>query len=154
MRLLVDVQLANDAKEPRWVLLPSKLPAPTSGGIDKLEQLTAPPGVAVGRFLGAAGLYAVRLAPGARVTLRKLEVAWWRGDAAQPPAFDVQLASEVKLGDQAMASWFDKDPTISGAAEVDMEAAKHTASHRSADDAEVPVTAPGATTTSVQLSAP
>ena len=152
-RLLVDVQLANDAAEPRWVLVPSKLPAPTSGGIDKLEQLTAS-GLAIGRFLGGGGLYALRLAPGARVTLRKLEVGWWRTEGQPVPAFDMRFAPVVMLGDQPMASWFDKDPTISGAADVDMEAARHTASHKTDDGAEVPLAAPGATTTSVQLSAP
>jgi hypothetical protein len=155
-RILVDVELKNDDATPRWVLIPSNLPQGT-GGIDKLEQLTAPAGassVAVGRFLGGGGRYALRLAPGARVTLRKLEVAWWRANHEPEAAFDVQLASEVKLGDETMASWFDKDPTISGAAEVDMEAAQHTASHRAKDDAEVPVAVSGGTSTPLKLTAP
>jgi hypothetical protein len=155
-RLLVDVQLKNDDPAPRWVLIPSKLPV-TAGGIDKLEQLTASAGatnVAVGRFLGTGGRYALRLAPGARVTLRKLEVGWWRENNEKDTSFDVQLAGEVKLGGQPMATWFDKDPTISGAAEVDMESAKHTASHRAPDDAEVPLVATSATSATIKLTAP
>ena len=153
-RLLVDVQLTNDDPAPRWILIPSSLPV-TSGGIDKLEQLTAragPATVAVGRFLGTGGRYAVRLAPGARVTLRKLEVSWWRENNETQAAFDVQLASDVKLGGQPMATWFDQDPTISGAADVDMEGAKHTASHRAPDDAEVPVVATSARSVAITLS--
>lgn len=120
-RLLVDVQLKNDDPAPRWILIPSTLPV-MPGGVDKLEQLTAragPATVAVGRFLGSGGRYAVRLAPGARVVLRKLEVSWWRANNDKQASFDVQLASEVKLGGQPMATWFDKDPTISGAADVE-----------------------------------
>jgi hypothetical protein len=155
-RLIVDVQLRNDDSAPRWVLIPSKLPLGT-GGIDKLEQLTAPAGtatVAVGRFLGSGGRYGLLLAPGARVTLRKLEVSWWRENNQKEAAFDVQIASAVKLGDETMTSWFDKDPTITGAAEIDMEAAKHTASHRAKDDAEVPLAATGATSSTVNVKAP
>lgn len=151
-RLLVDVQLRNDDPAPRWVLVPSKLPV-MPGGIDKLEQLTAGP-IAVGRFLGGGGRYALRLAPGARVTLRKLEVSWWNDGNAKEAAFDVQLASEATLGDAAMATWFDKDPTITGAADVDMEAAKHTASHRAPGDVEVPLALTGATSVSVKVTAP
>ena len=156
--LLVDVQLKNDDKVARWALIPSKLPVDTGGGgIDKLEQLTAQAGttsVAVGRFLGTGGRYAIRLAPGARVALRKLPIAWWRGDTNDKQvAFDVQLASEVKLGGAAMASWFSADPTIGGAVDVDVEAAKHTASHRAPEDKEQPVEVTGATAVHVKLDA-
>ena len=154
LTLLVDVQLKNDDKVARWALVPSKLPV-DSGGIDKLEQLTATAGstsIAVGRFLGTGGRYAIRLAPGARVTLRKLPIAWWRDDAkAKEVAFDVQLATDVKLGGAAMASWFASDPTVGGAVDVDMDAAKHTASHRAPDDKEQPVEVVGAVATSVRL---
>ena len=155
-RMLVDVQVRNDDTNPRWVLLPTRLPA-TPGGIDKLEQLTAQAGaasVAVGRFLGSGGRYAVRLGPGARVTLRKLEVAWWREGAAKEVAFDVQLAGDVTLGGEAMTSWFDRDPTVHGAIDIDMEAARHTASHRAPGDEEVTVSVTGATDASIKLSPP
>jgi len=153
-RLLVDVQLKNDDAAPRWVLIPTKLPPDDGGGVDKLEQLTVPAGsatIAVGRFLGRAGTYAVKLAPGARVTLRKLELSWWRDSGQKDVAFDVRLASEVKLGDAAMATWFDKDPAISGAADVDMDAAKHTRSQKSPTDDEVPLVAEHATTAAIKL---
>jgi hypothetical protein len=157
-RLLVDVQLRNDDAAPRWVLIPTKLPPDEGGGVDKLEQLTVPAGggatIAVGRFLGRAGTYAVKLAPGARVTLRKLELSWWRENNEKEASFDVRLASEVKIGDASMATWFDKDPAISGAADVDMDAAKHTRSQKSATGDEVPAVAEQVTTAPIKLAAP
>jgi hypothetical protein len=155
-RLFIDVELRNDDKHARWVLLPSHLPQ-SPGGIDKLEQLTATAGatgVAVGRFLGTGGRYAARLGPGARVVLRKLEVSWWRDEHARNAVFDVQFAGDVSLSGEPMASWFDRDPTIHGAFDVDMEAARHTASHRAPGDKEVAVSVTGATTASVKLSPP
>jgi hypothetical protein len=156
-RLLVDVQLKNDDAAPRWVLIPTKLPPDSGGGVDKLEQLTVPAGnssVAVGRFLGRAGTYAVKLAPGARVTLRKLELSWWRENNEKNASFDVRLAPEIKIGDAAMATWFDKDPAISGAADVDMDAAKHTRSHKSDSGDELALVAEQATTAPITIAAP
>ncbi|HTL35931.1 MAG TPA: hypothetical protein VL326_22530 [Kofleriaceae bacterium] len=156
-RLLVDVQLKNDDPAPRWVLIPSKLPPENGGGVDKLEQLTVPAGtttIAVGRFLGRAGTYAVKLAPGARLTMHKLELSWWRENNEKEAAFDVQLANEVKLGDASMTTWFDKDPAISGAADVDMDAAKHTRSQKSPTGDEVPLVAEQATSAPIHLAAP
>lgn len=156
-RVLVDVQLKNDDATPRWVLIPTKLPLDAGGGVDKLEQLTVPAGsttVAVGRFLGRAGTYAIKLAPGARVTLRKLELSWWREHAEKELTFDVSLANEVKIGDATMASWFDKDPAISGAADVDMDGAKHTRSQKSPTGDEVPLALAGATAAPVKLAVP
>jgi hypothetical protein len=156
-RLLVDVQLKNDDAAPRWVLIPTKLPPESEGGVDKLEQLTVPAGtstIAVGRFLGRAGTYALKLAPGARVTLRKLELSWWRENNEKEAAFDVRLASAVKLGDAGMETWFDKDPAISGAADVDMDGAKHTRSQKSETGDEVPLVAEQATTAPIKLAAP
>ena len=156
-RLLVDVQLKNDDSAPRWVLIPSKLPPETGGGVDKLEQLTVPAGtgtLAVGRFLGRAGTYAVKLAPGARLTLRKLELSWWRENNEKEAQFDVTLAPEVKIGDATMATWFDKDPAVTGAADVDMEGAKHTRSHKSPTGDEIPLALDQATTAPIKLSAP
>ncbi|MBI4165196.1 MAG: hypothetical protein HY508_05620 [Acidobacteria bacterium] len=155
-RLLVDVQIRNDEKAPRWVLLPRYLPT-RPGGIDKLEQLTAKSGatnVSLGRFLGTGGRYARLLAPGASITLRKLEAGWWRPESAKDVAFDVALANNVALGGEPMASWFDRDPTIQGTVEVEMENAKHTASHRAPQGKEVVVAITGATMTSIKLSPP
>jgi len=156
-RLLVDVQLRNDDQEARWVLFPSIVPT-TGGGVDKLEQLTAKAGsstVAVGRLLGTGGRYAVRLGPGARVTLRKLEVSWWHEDGTiKELALEVQLAGKVTAGAEDLVTWFDKDPTIHGAAEVDMESAQHTASHRAPDDKEQALTAAAARTETIKLATP
>lgn len=156
-RLLVDVKLENADAIARWVLIPTKLPVDSGGGVDKLEQLTVPAGsvtVAVGRFLGRSGTYAVKLAPGARVTLRKLELSWWREHAEKEAAFDVTLASEVKIGDAPMTTWFDKDPAITGDADIDMDNAKHTRSQKSPTGDELQLGTVGATTAPVKLPVP
>jgi hypothetical protein len=153
--LSVDVDVKNDESQPLWVLIPSRVPE-MSGGIDTLEQYTAKAGatnLAVGRFLGSGGRYAVRLAPGAHLTLRKLEVGWWTAGDPKDIVFDFRFATAVMLGSEPMAAWFDTDPTIRGAVEVDMSAARHTATHRSAGNKEVPLTATAAETTSIKVSA-
>ena len=154
--LSVDVDLRNDESKPLWVLIPSRTPQMT-GGIDTLEQYTAKSGttnVAVGRFLGSGGRYAVRLAPGAHLTMRKLEIGWWTAGDPKDIVFDFQFASDVMLGSESMAAWFDKDPTIRGTIELDMSTASHAVTHRSAGNKEVLLAATGAETTSIKLSAP
>ena len=63
------------------------------------------------------------------------------------------LAVEVTLGGQPMATWFDKDPTISGAADLDMQAAQHTKSHRAPDNKEVAIALTGGSPTAAKLRA-
>ena len=106
------------------------------------------------RFLGTGGRYAVRLASGARITLRELEVGWWRPDRADNIVIDIQFADEVTLEGDPMARWFEGDPTVRGAVEVNMETARHTESHRAPGDKEVKVTFTGSTQTSITLRAP
>lgn len=156
-RILVDVEIKNEGAVARWALIPTKLPSDAGGGVDKLEQLTVPAGsttIAVGRFLGRSGTYAVKLAPGAKLTLRKLELSWWREQAEQELALEVRLATDAKLGDAAMATWFDKDPAITGTTEVDMDGAKHTRSNKSPTGDEVSLTLDGATSTPIKLAVP
>lgn len=157
-RLFVDVQLRNDDPAPRWVLIPELLPVDAGGGIDKLEQLSASAGqtsVTIGRFSGRAATYGIKLAPGARVTLRKLELSWWHEDPKQKEiAFDVRLASDVMLGDKNIATWFDKDPAISGAADVDMASAKPTRKFDSPTGDEVPLAPTKPTSAPVKLTVP
>jgi hypothetical protein len=54
------------------------------------------------------GRYAVLLAPGARLTLRGLEINWWRGKDAGEIAFEIEFADDARLGAEIMASWFDR----------------------------------------------
>lgn len=152
-RLVVDVTVRNEGAAPRWVLIPAALPQ-TAGGIDKLEQLTVNAGAArvtVGHFLGTGGRYALLLAPGARVTLRKLEIGWWRKEGATEVAFAIQFADDVALGGDAMARWFDGDPTVRGTVDADMDTARHTASRRSPGNREVPVSVRASRETHVKL---
>src|SRR5689334_24101063 len=78
IRLLVNVTAANPGPDQRWVVIQRNIPGDDGGGVDKLEQLAAG-GVAIGKFLGTGGFYAVALAPGARLTIKNLEIGWWNG---------------------------------------------------------------------------
>jgi len=150
IRLLVEATISNPGTDPRWALVPTKLPV-GAGGVDKLEQLSAG-GLTVGRFLGRGGFYAVKLAPGAKVTLKNLELAWWSTSVSDsPPAFEVRSGTGVTLGTSSIDTWFEADPAATGTAVVDMDQAKHTRSQRSPDDKEVDVAIAGVTTTSVQV---
>ena len=155
-RLLVEVTIRNVGTASRWALLPTNLPR-TLGSINKLEQLAAPSGttsIAIGRFLGPGGRYAILLAPAAQVTLRNLEVQWWREQGVKEVAFDIEFADEVTLAAESMAQWFDRDPTVSGVVETDMQSARHVASRRAPGDKAVAVTVSGYSFVTVQLASP
>jgi hypothetical protein len=160
-RLLVDLSIANTGSAPLWALIPANLPRPTdgAGGVNHLEQQTATTGggrIAVGRLLGRAGGYALLLAPGARVTLRQLEIGWWREPPATPSdvGFEVRLAGTVTIGGQDLASWFDGTPTIAGSAEIDMQAAPHTHSRAAPGGRELPLVAGEVVPVQVRLASP
>ena len=160
-RLLIDLSITNSSGTPRWALIPANLPPPadTNGGVNHLEQQTATTGgdrVAVGRLLGRAGGYALHLAPGARVTLRRLEIGWWRTPPAAPSdiAFEVRLAGAVTIDGQPLASWYDGEPTIAGTAEIDMQAAPHTHHRAAPDNRELPLVASEVSRIPVRLASP
>lgn len=143
IRLLVNVTAANPGPDQRWVVIQRNIPGDDGGGVDKLEQLAAG-GVAIGKFLGTGGFYAVALAPGARLTIKNLEIGWWNGDRAMtPPPIEVTTAAGVTLGGADIATWFAGDPAVSGTVEVDADTAQNTASHRADGDKEVAVEVTG-----------
>lgn len=161
IRLLVDLSIANTGDVPRWALIPANLPPPTdaTGGVNELEQQTATVGgrrVAVGRLLGRGGGYALRLAPGARVTLRRLEIGWWREPPATPSgiAFEVRFAGAVTIDGQPLARWFDGEPTIAGDVEIDMQVAPHTRRRTAPGGRELPLVASEVTPVQVRLASP
>ena len=132
-------------------LIQSKLPD-ASGGVDKLEQLTAPGGVVLGRFLGTGSFYSLALAPGAKVTIKNLEIGWWNEDDAKtPPPIQVRTGTGVTLGGADIASWFDGDPAMSGTVDIDAGKAEHTKSKRADGDREVSVQVVGGQTTAVTV---
>lgn len=120
-RLQLDVTLRNPADGPRWFVLPRKLPAP-GGGVDGLEadEWTGQGRVVVGRFMGTGGFHAVRLAAGAEIRIKGLDLSLWE----DPPGgstlvYDAVVAFEVKIGGAPAIDWFDADPTAQGSATVD-----------------------------------
>jgi hypothetical protein len=161
-RLLVDLSIANTASAPLWALIPANLPPPTDtgGGVNHLDQQTATTAgggrVTVARLLGRAGGYALLLAPGARITLRQLEIGWWREPPATPSniAFEVRLAEAVTVDGQPLAAWFDGEPTITGAVEIDMRTAPHTHSRAAPGGRELPLFASEVVPVQVRLASP
>jgi hypothetical protein len=159
-QLLVDLSIANGDAAPLWAIIPSNLPAATdaNGGVNHFDQRTATANggrVVVARLLGRGGGYALRLAPGAQVTLRHLEIGWWRR-ATTPSdlAFEVRLAATVTIGGQPLASWFDGEPTISGITEIDMQVAPQTHSRTAPDGRELPFVAGEVTRVLTRLVSP
>jgi hypothetical protein len=161
-RLLIDLSLANTGGEPLWALIPANLPlrSDAEAGVNHLEQQTTTTRgggrVVIGRLLGRAGGYALRLDAGAHVTLRHLEIGWWGEPPATPAdvAFEVRLAGAVTIDGQPLASWFDGEPTIAGAAEIDMQAAPHSHSRAAPGGRELPLIATDVTPVLVRLASP
>lgn len=115
LRFEVEVKLHNTSKDPRWFVLPAKLPLNKSGGVDTLEPRDHG-GVMLARFLGTGGFYAVKLKGGARLTISKLELTSWGDD--DPHEFPVQVAADITIGGKSIATWFTHDP-VANAASLD-----------------------------------
>ncbi len=144
IRLIVDARVSNPTQETRWVLLCSRVPSGTSGGVNALEQFASGP-VQYGRFLGTGGFYTFALAPGASLTLKNLEIGWWNSTAAMtPPPMEVRTATGVTIGGEPISAWFRGEPVTSGTVEVDAASAK--AVHTRSSPREVEVALTGATT--------
>ena len=140
IRLLVTVTAINSSSETRWILISSALgPGGRGGGVDKVERLSVG-GITIGRFLGTGGFYAMALRPGARLTIKNLEIAWWNDpEASTPPPIDVRIAGDVTLGGAAIATWFEADASVAGNVEIDAALAIHTSSRHGPGGGEVAV---------------
>jgi hypothetical protein len=150
VRLLVDVTMSNPTPSSQWLLIPRKVPA-DAGGIDKNEQRTAG-SIVYGVFLGNGGFYGFLLAPGARLTIRNLEVAWWKpGRATSPPALDVRTGTAVTVAGADLSTWFDRNPMVSGTVEIDAATAQHTYSKGSSTGAELDVSVAGLATRTIAV---
>jgi len=153
VRLLVDVTASNPTASSRWLLIARKLPAQAGGGVDKNEQQTAG-SVVYGVFLGNGGFYGFLLAPGAKLAIKNLEIAWWNDEkAASPPALEVRTGTAVTVGGADLATWFDRNPALSGTVEVDAGAAQHTYSKKSDSGAELEVSVAGLETRTIAVTA-
>lgn len=143
MRLRFDVTLRNPSAEPRWVIFPKETGrAPKSGGgVDGVEvdALGSPP-VLVGRFQGTGSVQAVRLAGGAKVTLRRFTVSSWEDLPDGPASLEVVIASDLKVGGEDAAAWFGKDPTSPSTADVSEDGQSRAGSRHTPDRREVPIT--------------
>jgi hypothetical protein len=104
-RLVLDVEMANAADEPRWALLPGQLP-PDEGGVFAVETLEAagPPRAIAARILGRGGRLAVRLAAGARVRLRGVGLTWW-GPPPERIEVTLELAASATVDGRPLEAW-------------------------------------------------
>ena len=122
--LLFDVTLCNPADSPRWFVLPSLLTvswARPAGGVHTLEEfeVTGRGRAVLGKFLGNGGFQAVCVPPGGRLALHELPILFWEEiDPNGVIAVDVIVARGIKVGGQAVESWFSQDPTSDKNAEV------------------------------------
>lgn len=140
VRYEVEVKLHNTAKEARWFVLPSKLPATkTAGGVDAMEPRESKD-VMLARFLGTGGFYAVKLAPGAKLTISKLELGVWGDD--KPAEYPITIAKDITLGGKSAGTWFEHDPVAKGDA-IDAVATSAGKAKKTPDGKEVPVVIDG-----------
>ena len=135
-RVIVDLALHNADAEARWFLVPAHAEHwPTDVSVDGVEPVALGDGaVVVGTFQGTGGFVALRLAGGAKVVVRGLELS-----SSKPVhSVDVRIARELTVGDKPARAWFPQDPT-SKSATVDYAGFKPLASQHTSDRSEVKV---------------
>lgn len=137
VRPVVAMVATNPTARDQWVLVGRKKPV-QQGGTNLLQQYAAR-GVFYGRCLGRDGIYAFLLGPGAKLTVRHLELEWWDLEVKPPIDVPVRVGHTVTFGGVDAADWFDRNPRVSGTVEIDADEAVHMRSHRSPGDVEVDV---------------
>jgi hypothetical protein len=118
-----DVVLRNERDAPRWFVLPDVIdPIRSLGPVSYLQrtELVGEGKVVIGRAqLWGGSFNIVRLPARGTVTLRGLRYSTFT--APLPPTVEIELitATDVHLGDESIASWFEIDPTASPGAVVE-----------------------------------
>ena len=150
MVLKLELTLKNGDDEPRWFLVPRKLPAGIEKGVNGVEvrAFEGKGRAVVGRFTGTAGFHALLLPAKAEVTLRGLTLDYW-GKLPDTIHFEVRVARDVLVGGEPARAWFAADPTSD--VSVDAEKEKGVSVKRTPDAKEVPVSAVDARAIPVEL---
>lgn len=110
--LVIDVEVTNDSRAVRWLLIPAQLP-PEVGGVFAVETLVTSgerPSV-FARVLGLGGRLAFRIGAGETVRLKDVAITWW-GDEPGEFSVPVELARGVTLEGKALEDWFAEKPTV------------------------------------------
>lgn len=152
LRLYVDVSIDNPGDAPRWVAIPKQTPFDGEGGVDRLE-LRGQGSALLGTFGGNAGVYALRVAPHAKVTISHLEIGWWRASAtaAEVPPLAISVADGLTIDGKPAAAWFGVEPLAPDGTRFDATAAP-TGAHAAED--EVPLGLTGVVAAPATLALP
>jgi len=139
--LSFNVTLRNQASEPHWFILPSKLNLPAGKGVDGVEvyHLRGQGHVVLGRFQGTDGFQVVLLPKNAEVTLRDLSVAYWGNLPKDFVVLEVVIAKQLTVGNEPVQNWFGGDPTSDAQAEVNATQQERFSSRFTPDRHEVPL---------------
>jgi hypothetical protein len=121
VELHVDVEAHNRSALPLWLLIARQAGAPIGArGVDALE-IERWGSVRVGTFLGTGGFSALRLGPGAHVTLHAVRVRTWREAGSDPPV-EVLVTERLEVGGQLAEQLFiEGDPAVHGEHAVERE---------------------------------
>ena len=165
--LLIDVTLRNAEKEPRWFLLPERIPAdagPDEGGVFGVEAWVAEGKgggrAVIGKFLGTAGFQALLVPAGGVVRLEGFGIPRWRATArnaakTETIPIEVTIAKSVTVGGQPIRSWFGTLDPASGAKVIaDASKATRAGSKMTDDRGEVPFAVEDAEHVTVELALP
>jgi hypothetical protein len=139
--LSFNVTLRNQAAEPRWFILPSKLNLPPGKGVDGVEiyQINGQGRVVIGRFQGTSGVQTLLLPANAQVTLWDLSIAYWGSLPKDEIALEVITAKQLTVGNEPIQAWFGNNPSSDAAAEVSIAQQEKLSSRFTSDRREVPL---------------
>ncbi|WP_437656642.1 hypothetical protein [Sorangium sp. So ce1182] len=123
VRLFLDVRMHNEAPDPRWFLLPTRVrehPSRAAGIIGASVLWLGPGrGASIGEFTGLPGFQAMLLPGGAEIQVRGLPITGELRDLeAGAITMDVVIASDLNIGGEPASAWFGGDPTCAAGTDV------------------------------------
>jgi hypothetical protein len=143
--LFFDATLRNENTAGRWFLLPAGLDVlggQTGFGVSGIEVFELPGHgrVVLGRFFGTARFQALYLPAGGRVRIRQFSISV-AGQPDERVSLEVVIASGLRIGDEAVESWFGMDPACDMDADVSRDQARMLSSRHTPDLHEAPIVA-------------
>lgn len=144
--LLFDVDLKNDAAEPRWFVLPKHVradePAAPAFSVFAVEvwRLNARTSIPIVHFVGSEGFQALLLPARAALQIRRLPIVWFGPVPDEPAAIRCAIADDILIEGESAARWLDVDVTAPAAADADYGERDLVKSRKSSTGKEQPVT--------------
>ena len=109
IRLYLDIALENRRAEPRWVLLPDRLPGPGGAYVVRALEvylLGIHRRAVVGHLIGAHGCQALLLPGNARIQLRDFPILFWGYEIPDAVTIEAVSAAALRIGGEPAAAWF------------------------------------------------